>query len=223
MNIFDSYKLDTEIIPGILEEEWSEIERKIGLIKPFAHIMHIDLLDGIFAGNKTFSDPSPFALYAQDIFFELHLMVEDPLASVEKWANVGFKRFVGQVEKMPDIAEFVARVEDIGEVGLAIDTQTPVKTIQHYLEDIDVVLVMTVKAGFSHQTFEQMQLAKVQALRRLDPLLPIEIDGGITPQTLPLAKRAGATRFVSTGFLFGGQSCQAQYDLLKEASAQVSV
>lgn len=218
MNIFDSYKLDIEIIPGILEKEWSEIEKKINLVKPFAHTIHIDLLDGKFAPNTTWMDPSLFAKYTNDINFELHMMVEDPLQYLKPFANAGFHRFIGQVEKMPDVAAFVAEAEDIGEVGLAVDAPTDTKMLENYLEDIDVAFLMTVKAGFSRQQFDESIIKKIQAIRALDGLIPIEVDGGINPETLKQSQAAGATRFVSTGFLFDGSSCQTQYQLLQKAS-----
>lgn len=221
MNIFDSFTLDTEIIPGILEKDWKEIERKIELIKPFAKVIHIDLLDGKFAPNITYLDPAPFAKYASDIAFELHMMVEEPIKYLNLWGNAGFIRFIGQVEKMSSIPDFVAKAEDIGDVGLAIDIQTPVHAIEPFIGDIDVAFIMTVKAGFSRQTFTENMLEKVRTLRALDKLLPIEIDGGVHPETLKRAKQAGATRFVSTGFLFDGTSCQKQYDLLQKAANEI--
>ena len=68
-----------EIIPGILEKEWGEIERKIEIVKPFTESIHVDIIDGKFAPNTTFLDPAPFAKYSQDIFFELHMMVKAPV------------------------------------------------------------------------------------------------------------------------------------------------
>src|ERR1051326_648316 len=117
-------KLQHQIIPGILEQDWSAIEKKIVLVKPFANTIHIDLLDGIFAPSKTFFDPTSFKKYSQDTFFELHMMVDNPVQYLQAWADAGIKRFIGQIEKMPDIAEFVAQGELLGEVGLALDTQT---------------------------------------------------------------------------------------------------
>jgi len=202
MNI--PYKLHHEIIPGILEQNWDAIEKKIALVKPFAQSIHIDLLDGIFAPNKTFFDPKPFEKYTKDICFELHMMVDNPVQYLKPWADAGFQRFIGQIENMPDIAEFVAEAELLGEVGLALDTPTAVEKLAINLNDLDFVFVMTVKAGFSKQSFLPEMLEKVKQLRQKAEFLPLEVDGGINDLTLPLALQAGATRFVSTGYLFGG-------------------
>lgn len=206
-----------EIIPGILEKEWSEIERKIELIKPFAKTIHIDILDGKFTSNTTFLDPSPFAKYSSEIFFELHMMVDDPIKYLKPFADAGFKRFIGQVEKMPDQAEFIAQGQLLGEVGLAIDGPTPLGNIKVPFSDLDSILIMTIKAGASGQEFKAEYLKKVETLRQAQgQFLPIEIDGGINDQTIFEAKKAGATRFVSTNFIFNAQNPQVQYNLLRK-------
>ncbi|MDE2025608.1 MAG: hypothetical protein KGJ07_03890 [Patescibacteria group bacterium] len=204
-----------EIIPGILEQDWEKIAQRIELVRPFANRIHIDLLDGVFAPNKTWMDPEPFKNYTRDFVFEVHMMVDNPVHLVKPFAEVGFQRFIGQVEKMPDISEFVATVETVGEVGLAVDSETPVEKISPFLQDVDFAFVMTVKAGFSNQLFLPDMLEKVKQLRALDAFLPIEVDGGMNDKTIVAAKNAGATRFITTGFLYNqGESPQKQYSSL---------
>lgn len=195
-------KLEHEILPGILEQEWDAIEKKIERVKLFAKKIHIDLLDGNFAPNKTFLDPTPFKKYSKDVLLELHMMVDNPIQYLPKWAEAGFQRFIGQIEHMPNIEEFIAQGQLYGEVGIAFDTPTSLDTFQFLLDDLDFVFVMSVKAGFSGQTFIPEMLEKVRILRNRSAFIPIEIDGGINEKTLQLARDAGATRFVSTGFLF---------------------
>lgn len=208
-------KLHREIIPGILEQDFSQIEKKLERIKPFAPYVHIDLLDGIYAPNKTFMDPAPFEKYTKDMLFEIHMMVDNPIDYLKPWADVGCKRFIGQVEKMKDIPEFVAQGQLLGEVGLALDTPTPIEALTFDIEDLDFVFIMTVKAGFSNQSFLPEMLEKVKKIRSRDPLIPIEVDGGISDATIMLAKEAGATRFVSTGYIFNqGENPSLQYQHL---------
>ena len=209
--------LHLEIIPGILEKQWSEIERKIELVLPYAESIHIDVLDGKFAPNTTWLDPTPFTKYAKQVKLEAHLMVDDPLWYVKSFADAGFVRLIGQIEKMPDISAFVAESELYGEVGLAVDAETPVEKIEPFLEDIDVAFVMTVKAGFSNQKFLPENLEKVKKLREKEPLLAIEVDGGVNEETIVTAQKAGVTRFVSTGYLFDGDNNAAErYKKLKK-------
>jgi len=204
-----------EIIPGILEKEWSEIEKKLEIVKSFAKTVHIDFIDGKFDPNTTFLNPSPFSKYAQDLFLEAHLMVDDPILYLEPLAKAGFRRFIGHIEKMPDQAEFVAKAEVLGEVGLAIDSPTDLSELKVPYDDLDCVMIMMIKAGQSGQEFNPEYLKKVEAIRNVESLLPIEIDGGVNDKTILLAKNAGVNRFISTSFIFNAQSPKEQYNLLQ--------
>ena len=202
-----------EVIPGILEQTWEEIERKFAIIKPFSRTVHIDLLDGKFAPNTTWLTPTPFVKYKDDFFLELHMMVEEPINSLDSWAEAGVQRFIGQVEKMSDQTAFVAKAQTLGEVGLAIDAKTAPEAITAKYEDLDFLFVMTVNAGFSRQSFLPECLDKVRHFRSKTDL-PIEVDGGVNDTTIVEAMKAGADRFVSTGFLFKSDDPKKQYEKL---------
>lgn len=205
-----------EVIPGILEKEWSEIERKILLVKDFAKTIHIDIIDGKFAPNTTFMDPTPFAKYSSDIFFELHLMVEEPINFLKPFADVGFKRFLGHIEKMSDPFDFVAQGQLLGEVGLFIDGPTSVEALTVAVDDVDVIGIFTAaKAGASGQPFEPSVLKKVRAIRAKSPTIPIEVDGGTNDETTLQSCQAGATRFVATSFLYKSDNPYAQFQTLQ--------
>lgn len=205
-----------KIIPGILEKDWESIKKKIEIGSKFTDTFHIDILDGKFAQNTSFLDPKPFAKYTKDLFLELHMMVEEPLQYLKPFAEVGFRRFLGHIEKMSNQAEFVALGEELGEVGLAIDGPTSPDDIVVPFNDLDCLLVMTIKAGFSGQEFTAEHLKKVQALR-LQTAIPIEVDGGINDISLIQARNAGATDFVSTSFIFGNPNPQEAYKSLVSA------
>lgn len=203
-----------ELIPGILEKEWVEIERKIELVRPFAKSVHIDILDGKFAPNTTFLDPAPFKKYSPELFLELHMMVEEPIQYLKPFADAGFKRFLGHIEKMSDQTEFVAEGQLLGEVGLAIDGPTSVEALKVPISDLDCLLIMTITAGFSGQQFNPLHLEKVKHFRS-QTSIPIEVDGGVKDTTIKLAKDAGATRFVATSFFISGsQDPHAAYQRL---------
>lgn len=206
-----------EIIPspGTENESFADIEKKIASVKPFAKTIHVDVIDGKFAKNKTFADPAAFTPYAKDFLLEVHLMVEEPIQYLKDWADAGFQRFIGQVEKMSNQTEFVAAAQLLGEVALALDKQTPIDAITVPFRDLDSLLVMTIQAGFSGQQFEEALLEKVKQLR-MKTELPIEVDGGINDETIAVAAAAGATRFVTTSFLFSVGTPQEQYQLLTE-------
>ena len=203
-----------EIIPGILEKEWSEIEKKIEAVLPFAKTIHVDILDGKFAPNTTFLDPKPFAKYAKDVKLELHMMVDDPIKYIKPFADAGFQRFIGHIEKMPDQVAFVAEAQLWGEVGLALDKKTHTSALKVPLDDLDSLLVMSIQAGFSGQMFEEELLEKIKHLSA-QTMLPFEVDGGINDETILIAKAYGATRFVSTSFLFGFDNPTHQFNELQ--------
>jgi len=192
-----------EIIPGILEKDWSEIEKKIELVRGFAKTIHVDIIDGKFAPNTTFLDPKPFTKYTNDFLFEVHLMVKEPINYLEPFSAAGFKRFIGHIEHMSSQTEFVAKGELLGEVSLALDAKTPLESLEANYEDLDFMLIMGVKAGLSGQVFMSEVLQKATKIRDSFPI-PVEIDGGINDLTIIQAKKAGAERFVTTSFIFSG-------------------
>ncbi|HWY79221.1 MAG TPA: hypothetical protein VNW29_02590 [Candidatus Sulfotelmatobacter sp.] len=221
-----------EIIPspGTENNDFSEVEKKINAVKPFIRSIHIDVCDGKFAPNTTFADPEPFRKYIKQmatersgwvtedkgILFEVHLMVEEPINYLQKWADVGFTRFIGQVEKMSSQEEFIAEAQLLGEAGLAIDGPTPFDAIKVKYDDLDVILFYTAdKAGFSGKAFQEDRLDKVKALRKLNEYVPVEADGGVNDETIQIAAAAGVNRFVSTGFLFSFDTPEGQLKLLE--------
>ncbi len=206
--------MDYKIIPGILEKDWPVIEMKIQQVLPFAKAIHIDLIDGKFAPNTTFLDPAPFKKYTSDIPFELHMMVEEPINFLKPWADAGFQRFIGHIEKMSDQVEFVAKAQLLGEVGLGVDQDSEFDRVEVPFSDLDILLFMTVKAGASGQEFEEKNLEKIKKAREKSPI-PIEVDGGINDQTILSVKQSGADRFVATSFIFK-EIPQDQYKKLQE-------
>lgn len=190
-----------DVIPGILEKSFVEIERKLAIIRPFSKTVHIDFLDGKFCEESSFMDFNSFIKYKDDFFLEAHLMTENPTQYIRQLAAVGFKRFIGHIEKMQDIDEFIAEGQIFGEVGLALDINTPVSSITIPFDDIDSILLMAVKAGKSGQMFSPQVISRIQELR-LSTQIPIEIDGGINDQTIVESKAAGANLFVTTSFIF---------------------
>ena len=190
-----------QVIPGILESNWETIEEALEKVKTFSNTVHIDLIDGKFSKKKTFLDPQPFSTYTKELFFEAHLMTDNPIEYLEAFAKIGFKRFIGHVEKMPDVAEFVAKGQFLGEVGLALDLSTDIDNIKVPFDDLDVILLMGVTAGASGQEFMPQALEKIKALRARTNIV-IEVDGGVNDKNIREIKNAGTNRFVTTSFVF---------------------
>ncbi len=202
-----------EIIPGILEKDWESIEKKIKLVKPLAKTVQIDVIDGKFAPNTTFLDPLPFKKYTNELFFEVQLITDEPINYIEKFAKAGFKRFIGQIEKMSSQKEFLAYAKKFGEAGLSIDSSTALDEIKVDLNLVDCFTIMTVKAGFSGQKFLFDVLPKLRTLREKTDK-PIEIDGGVNEETIGQLKSLGANRYIVNSALFNAVDLEAKYQEL---------
>ncbi|MFH0750140.1 MAG: hypothetical protein V1917_04500 [Candidatus Gottesmanbacteria bacterium] len=199
-----------EIIPGINEGDVKELERKVALVAPHVDIIQIDIGDNTIIPCDTVKDIALFAPIVQQFVktntnFEAHLMVGNPISYLKPLADAGFSRVVAHVE-CHDPREFLAeaRTHEM-EVGLAIDTGSDFAVIEPFLEDVDFVLVMTVEAGASGQEFESDTLETIKTIHRNLPDLPIEVDGGMTPETAKIVKEAGASRIVSTSYIFSSE------------------
>ena len=192
-----------EIIPGILEKTFEAARAKLNKVRSLANWVQIDILDNTLIKNTTFNDFAPYRDYTQQFNFEAHLMVTNPTHYVKPLADAGFRRVIAQVEGT-GIREFIeeAHLHDDLEVGLAIDAPSDLELIEPFLAKVDCALVMMYRMGFSGQTFQKEQLEKIVKIKEMYPELPIEVDGGIDDQTAPLVIEAGATRLVSTSFLF---------------------
>ena len=191
-----------DIIPGILEKEWAPIEERIKLVEPFVEWVQIDVADNTLVPNTTFLDFAKFISIGPKPYLEGHLMVVNPEKYIKPMSDAGFKRLIAHVEcHDPRVFLDRAKYEHV-EVGVAIDGATELEVVEPFLEEVDMVLVMTIEAGFSGQPFLNENLEKIKRIHENFPDLPIEVDGGINDKTARLAVEAGATRLVSTSYLY---------------------
>lgn len=205
-----------EVIPGIFEKDPSVIEQRAKQVAPYVKWMQIDIADGVLVPNTSVLDPSRIQhVFAYPVNFELHMMVDDPLSRSDAWVAAGIRRLLWHAESA-DVKQIVNSKQQIEEkiilfknrgveVGLAVDKQTPVDVVFPFLDIVDCILVMTIQAGFSGQAFIPEMLNKVTEVRKRNPSLPIEVDGGINFDTGPMSVRAGATRLVSTSTIFSSE------------------
>lgn len=197
-----------EIIPGINDADPDELIRKLTLVASHTEWVQVDISDNTLVSTTTFSDFPRLALNKDwnralsKVKLEAHLMVNHPEQYLKDLVNCGFTRLIAHIECVDPRAFLDEALEYEIEVGLAIDADTDIEQFEPFLADIDVALVMTVDAGLSGQVFEADALEKVRAIRNEYPDLPIEIDGGVNPQTAHIAADAGATRIVTTSYIF---------------------
>lgn len=191
-----------DVIPGLLEKEWAPLEEKLKIARDLVRCVQIDIADNTLVPNETFLDFAKFAPYAESPTLEAHLMVAAPDKYIKPLADAGFKRLIAHVE-CQDPRLFLEQVQyEHVEVGLAIDGPSEFDQIEPFLEELDMVLVMTIEAGFSGQEFMEETVEKIKKIHENFPDLPIEVDGAITDKTAKIVKEAGATRLVSNSFLF---------------------
>ncbi len=200
---------DIEIIPGILTNNSEELRSLLARATGVAKRVHIDIIDGVFAGNKTI-DPSVLNNIDNSLLIDFHLMVKSPISWLEKCLQAGGARAIGQVERMNDPEEYVKKCQGLGlSPGLALDLTTPVDYIEpRILMDVDVVLLMSVPAGYGGQKFEDSVLTKIKELieirgRDSQPFKIID-DGGIVLSNVDDVARAGVDEVVIGQRIFEG-------------------
>ena len=175
-----------------------------------ADALHIDVMDGHFVPNLSWGPPVIKKLRQRsDAFFDVHLMVSDPLAYVGPMADAGADGFTFHVEAATDPCDVVDAVRAASRpmvVGVALRPDTPVEALDALWRDgaflPDLVLVMTVPPGFGGQAFMADQMPKVEALRRRFPTMDIQVDGGLNLATVEVAARAGANCIVAGSAVF---------------------
>lgn len=193
-----------EVVPGILEPTYEEIARKIDLVGSAVEWIHIDFIDETLFPSKTFLEIEKLKplIAGSQASFEAHLMVSKPEKYLKALVDAGFKRVVAHVEcDDPRLFLDEAQYESI-EVGLAIDGATEIEVIEPFVEEVDVVLVMTIEAGASGSTFMPEAVDKVRLIHEHYAHIPVAVDGGINDKTASVVHEAGATRLISTTFIF---------------------
>ena len=170
--------------------------------------LRVDVMDGHFVPNITMG---PFIVEwcrkATKLPLDVHLMIEKPERYIEAFAKAGASGLTVHVETCPDMQDTLKQIKSFGcKAGIVLNPPTPVGELDPFLAEADLVLVMSVNPGYSGQSFMPESIAKVAEVRKkLDVLGSsawLEVDGGISPETLPKMKAAGATAFVAATAIF---------------------
>ena len=198
-----------KIAPSVLSCDFSRLgEESAAMQKAGAELLHLDVMDGHFVPNISFGLPVIKSLRDKvSIPFDVHLMISSPQQYAERFAQAGADIITFHVEAECDIEKTIEQIKHSGALpGLVVKPKTAVESVFPYLDRIGMVLIMTVEPGFGGQSFMADMLPKVSALRnRVDSLgldIDIQVDGGISRDTIALAARAGANVFVAGSALF---------------------
>lgn len=196
-----------KIAPSILSADFAYLAQEIEKVAPESDLLHVDVMDGHFVPNLTIGPPVVKSLREHtDLFLDCHLMVSNPGVLLADFAEAGANRCIVHIE-IGDPQPLFVQLRSLGvEVGLTLNPDTPIETVLPYLNEIDLLLVMSVNPGFGGQAFIPEVLEKVRTARdKADEMgldLDIEIDGGITATTAPLATAAGANVLVAGSAIF---------------------
>lgn len=197
-----------KIAPSILACDFSELAAEVDRVAGEADLLHVDVMDGHFVPNLSIGAPVVKCLRPKtDLYLDCHLMIDNPGDLLDDFAAAGADSCTVHVE-LGDPRPLFDRMRAHGmRVGLVLNPETPLDAVVPYLEEIDILLFMSVHPGFGGQAFLPEVLDKVRAARAIvdERGLPVEleIDGGINLETAPLAAAAGADILVAGSAIFG--------------------
>ena len=198
----------------------------ISAIESEADLLHLDVMDNQFVPNQTFSfAESEVIIKESDLPVDAHLMIIDPDDQAYKYAKAGAASVTFHLEASKDPLVTIEAIKGAGaRVGLALKPDTGFEKLAPYLEFIDMALIMTVEPGFGGQSFMRSMMAKVESARReIDSHnfkdIWLQVDGGISLETILIARTAGADTFVAGNAIFNSTNPVAMVNLLRDIAA----
>jgi len=213
------------ICPSILNADRNNLASEINRISDASDLLHLDVMDNIFVPNKTFSlEESRKIISETSIPVDVHLMIADPDEQAHLYAKCGAASVTFHLEASNKPHETIAMIASEGSrVGIALKPDTPFELLAPIMNEIDMVLIMTVEPGFGGQSFMADMMFKVsQARAEIDRKyfgkIWLQVDGGISLETIAVASAAGADTFVAGSAVFKADNPGEMVELLRTAA-----
>mgnify|MGYP000671944938 FL=1 len=216
------------IAPSILNANFDDLENEVAKISTTADLLHLDIMDNKFVPNFTFDIKRAFEIISfSKLPVDAHLMIEDPDSIAPRYAQTGCNSVTFHLEAASNVLQTVSDIKSNGaKVGIAIKPATKFSEVEPFIEKIDMLLIMTVEPGFGGQSFMHDQMVKVVAARKRIDQIPqsrplLQIDGGVSLETIAEAAAAGANCFVAGSAVYKSSDPAGMVSQLRN-KAQIS-
>ena len=209
--------MQKEIIPTILVKTFDEVKEKIRLVENDVNWIQLDIMDGIFVDNKTWDSSSDLKNFKTKAKIEAHLMAQEPEKIIDDWLQVVDRIIVHFESQISDLNALIEKIHNNGkQIGLALNPETNIEVLKPFLNNLDLVLLMSINPGWGGQEFKPETLEKIKNLRNIWPSGNIGIDGGINDANIKEISGAGANLFSIGNFIFKSENISQTISKLTE-------
>ncbi len=218
-------KASKKIAPSLLSANFARLEEEVhAVVQAGADLIHVDVMDGHFVPNLTVG---PVVIEAiRDcctLPLDVHLMIEKPERYLEDFVKAGSHYLTVHVETCPHLHRTIQAIKELGiKAGVSLNPATPIKTLENIVEDVDLILVMSVNPGFGGQSFIPNSLKKLSGIRKMideiNPRVELEVDGGIKVDNIKQIAATGVDIFVAGSAIFKSQNYKETIEQMKKAA-----